>query len=71
MLGSLYGSARPERDFPALLALYRNGRLPLDRLVSARLPLDAVEEGVRRLRAGADVRVVLDLAGDGLDGAEP
>ena len=44
MLGSLYGSSRPERDFPALLDLYRDGRLPLDRLVSHRLPLDAVEE---------------------------
>jgi Zn-dependent alcohol dehydrogenase len=61
VLGSLYGSARPERDFPALLELYRHGRLPLHRLVSARLPLDAVGEGVERLRAGSDVRVVLDL----------
>ena len=26
MLGSVYGSARPERDFPALLDLYRRGR---------------------------------------------
>jgi alcohol dehydrogenase len=65
VLGSLYGSARPERDFPALLELYRHGRLPLDRLVSARLPLDAVGEGIERLRAGTDVRVVLDLDGQG------
>ena len=33
ILGSAYGSGRPQRDFPALLELYRRGALPLDRLV--------------------------------------
>jgi Zn-dependent alcohol dehydrogenase len=63
VLGSVYGSARPERDFPALLQLYRRGRLPLDRLVAARLPLDAVEEAFGLMRAGSGGRVVLDLDG--------
>jgi Zn-dependent alcohol dehydrogenase len=63
VLGSVYGSARPERDFPALLALYRRGRLPLDRLVGERLPLDAVGEAFARLGDGGIGRVVLDLAG--------
>jgi Zn-dependent alcohol dehydrogenase len=63
VLGSLYGSARPERDFPALLALYRRGRLPLDRLVARRLPLEAVEEAFDLLRAGTALRVVLDMNG--------
>ena len=45
VLGSIYGSSRPERDFPHTLDLYRAGRLPLDRLVSHRLPLDEVEQG--------------------------
>ena len=44
ILGSIYGSARPERDFPALLEPVPRGRLPLDRLVTRRVPLDAVEE---------------------------
>jgi Zn-dependent alcohol dehydrogenase len=61
VLGSVYGSSRPARDFPALLELYRRGRLPLDRLVSRRLPLDDVEEAFGVLRAGASLRVVLDL----------
>jgi len=63
VLGSVYGSARPERDFPALLALYRRGRLPLDRLVGDRLPLDAVGDAFARLGDGGVGRVVLDLAG--------
>ena len=61
ILGSIYGSSRPERDFPKTLDLYRRGRLPLDRLVSHRLPLDAVEEAFALMRSGEALRVVLDL----------
>jgi Zn-dependent alcohol dehydrogenase len=63
VLGSIYGSARPERDFPALLRLYQRGRLPLDRLISARLPLDAIEDAFALMRNGSAARVVLDLDG--------
>jgi Zn-dependent alcohol dehydrogenase len=61
IIGSIYGSSRPERDFPALLELYRRGRLPLDRLVSRRMPLDAVEDAFDAMRGGEALRVVLDL----------
>jgi alcohol dehydrogenase len=61
ILGSVYGSARPERDFPALLALYERGRLPLDRLVARRLPLDAAEAALDILKGGAALRVILDM----------
>jgi Zn-dependent alcohol dehydrogenase len=61
ILGSIYGSSKPERDFPATLALYRSGRLPLDRLVSHRLSLDEVERGFELMRSGDALRVVLDL----------
>ena len=60
VLGSIYGSARPARDFAALLSLYRRGRLPLDRLITARLPLEAVAEGFDLLRGGAALKVVLE-----------
>ena len=53
----------PERDFPALLDLYLRGRLPLDRLISARLPLEAVEQAFDGLRAATALRTVLDLNG--------
>lgn len=65
VLGSLYGSSRPERDFPLTLELYRRGRLPLDRLVTHRLPLDEVGRAFELMRTGEAVRVVLDLAADG------
>ena len=63
ILGSIYGSSRPERDLPALLELYRRGRLPLDRLVSKRMPLDAVQDAFAAMRGGEVLRVVLDLEG--------
>jgi Zn-dependent alcohol dehydrogenase len=61
VLGSIYGSSKPERDFPEILALYRSGRLPLERLVSHRLPLDEVEHGFELMQSGEALRVVLDL----------
>jgi alcohol dehydrogenase len=64
VLGSIYGSSKPERDFPQVLALYRAGRLPLDRLVSHRLPLDEVERGFELMHSGDAVRVVLELGSD-------
>jgi alcohol dehydrogenase len=63
VLGSMYGSARPERDFPALLDLYLRRRLPLDRLISARMPLEAVEQAFDSLRAATALRTVLELGG--------
>jgi Zn-dependent alcohol dehydrogenase len=62
VLGSLYGSSWPERDFPLTLDLYRRGRLPLDRLISHRLPLEEVGRGFELMRSGEALRVVLDLA---------
>ena len=51
--GSLYGSARPDRDFPVILDIYRRGRLPLDRLITHRLPLERIGEAFELLRTGA------------------
>jgi alcohol dehydrogenase len=62
VLGSLYGSSRPERDFLTIIELYRRGLLPLDRLISHRLGLDEIEQAFELLRSGSALRVVLDLA---------
>jgi Zn-dependent alcohol dehydrogenase len=62
VLGSLYGSSRPERDFVTILELYRKGLLPLDRLISHRLPLGEIGRAIDLLRSGDALRVVLELA---------
>lgn len=63
VLGSIYGSARPDRDFPLILDAYRRGRLPLERLISHRLTLDEVGSGVDAVRSGDATRVVIELGG--------
>ena len=53
------GSASPQRDIPRYLALWKNGRMPVDRLQSATLPLTRINEAFEALAAGAAVRQVL------------
>jgi Zn-dependent alcohol dehydrogenase len=61
VLGSAYGSTRPDRDFPATIELYRDGRLPLDRLITHHLPLASAQRGLDLVRDGEAVRAVLEM----------
>jgi alcohol dehydrogenase len=54
--GSYMGSVVPRRDIPRLIGLYRDGRLPVDRLLTHRLGLDEVNTGFDRLARGEAVR---------------
>lgn len=57
--GSYLGSCVPARDIPLLLDLYRNGKLPLDKLVSAELPLADINQAFDNLAEGSVVRQIL------------
>ncbi len=59
ILGSKMGSARPVIDVPRIVALYREGRLKLDELITARYPLDEINEAVASSRSGAALRNVI------------
>ncbi len=54
LIGSYMGGAVPQRDIPALIELWRAGRLPVERLHTGTLPLDEVNEAFDAL-AGAQV----------------
>ncbi|MGK8500586.1 S-(hydroxymethyl)mycothiol dehydrogenase [Nocardia asiatica] len=56
---SWYGDCLPERDFPVLIDLYRQGRLPLDRFVTERIGLDRVEQAFAAMHAGDVLRSVV------------
>ncbi|MCA1690752.1 MAG: zinc-binding dehydrogenase, partial [Actinobacteria bacterium] len=60
---SWYGDCLPSRDFPMLIELYLQGRLPLDRFVSEVIPLDGVEEAFLRMERGEVLRSVVELQG--------
>ncbi|MCK9930498.1 alcohol dehydrogenase catalytic domain-containing protein [Frankia sp. Mgl5] len=49
LTGSTNGSIRPHVDIPRILDLYRAGRLPLDRLVTRRYPLEGVGQAMAEL----------------------
>ena len=57
--GSYIGTAVPVRDIPRYIALYKAGRLPVDRLMSGLLSLDEINLGFDRLHAGTVVRQVI------------
>ncbi len=57
--GTLYGSSRPALDMPMILRLHAAGRLPLDRLVSRRYPLEDVNVAFADMRKGEVARGVL------------
>ncbi|MFB6958070.1 S-(hydroxymethyl)mycothiol dehydrogenase [Streptomyces sp. NPDC056309] len=56
---SWYGDCLPERDFPMLVDLYQQGRLPLDKFVTERIGLDAVEEAFHTMHTGSVLRSVV------------
>jgi alcohol dehydrogenase len=57
--GSYMGSAVPLRDLPRFVALYRAGKLPVDKLLTHRLRLEDINEGFDRLAEGSAVRQVV------------
>ncbi|MDX1710305.1 MAG: Zn-dependent alcohol dehydrogenase [Rhodovibrionaceae bacterium] len=59
ILGSKMGSTRLDVDIPALVELYRSGRLKLDELVSGRFALDEINEAIAAIRAGRSLRNVI------------
>jgi S-(hydroxymethyl)mycothiol dehydrogenase len=58
---SWYGDCLPERDFPTLISLYLQGRLPLEKFVSERIGLDQIEDAFHKMHAGEVLRSVVVL----------
>jgi S-(hydroxymethyl)mycothiol dehydrogenase len=56
---SWYGDCLPSRDFPMLIDLYLQGRLPLADFVSERIELDDVEAAFEKMRRGEVLRSVV------------
>lgn len=59
VVGSYLGSSVPERDVPVYADLWREGRLPVERLVSDTLPLTGVNEAMDALASGAALRQLI------------
>ncbi|GAA0535317.1 oxidoreductase [Saccharopolyspora subtropica] len=58
---SWYGDCLPSRDFPALIDLHLQGRLPLEKFVTEEISLDSVEAAFEKMHRGDVLRSVVVL----------
>jgi S-(hydroxymethyl)mycothiol dehydrogenase len=56
---SWYGDCLPDRDFPMLIDLYLQGRLPLDAFVSEEIGIDEIEAAFDKMHRGDVLRSVV------------
>lgn len=59
IVGCAMGSTRLQVDVPRLVALYRDGRLKLDELITARYPLERINEAIAAVERGDVLRNVI------------
>ncbi len=62
ILSTVLGGANSLRDIPRYIALWQNGRLDLDALITARRPFGEINEALDDLRASRGVRTVLQIS---------
>ncbi|HEU0043439.1 zinc-binding dehydrogenase [Sphingomonas sp.] len=59
LMGSYMGSSIPSRDIPRYIALWRAGRLPVERLLTSVSPLNEINALFDTLASGAAIRQVV------------
>jgi S-(hydroxymethyl)glutathione dehydrogenase/alcohol dehydrogenase len=64
VIGCLMGATRLRVDVPRLVALYQQGRLKLDELITARYPLEQINEAIAAMERGEALRNVVVFAPD-------
>jgi Zn-dependent alcohol dehydrogenase len=57
--GVLYGEMNPREAMPKLLSMYEAGLIKLDELVTQKYKLDDINEAMKDLRAGKNIRGVI------------
>jgi S-(hydroxymethyl)glutathione dehydrogenase / alcohol dehydrogenase len=61
LLGSYYGGANVRTEFHRIIRLWRAGRIDLEGMVSRRLGLEEINDGLTALQKGEVLRQVVDL----------
>ncbi|TFU03570.1 alcohol dehydrogenase [Polymorphobacter arshaanensis] len=59
LMGSYMGSSIPSRDIPRYIALWRAGRLPVERLLTSTSPLSDINHLLDELASGRAIRQVM------------
>ncbi|MBE7190750.1 zinc-binding dehydrogenase, partial [Jatrophihabitans endophyticus] len=58
---SWYGDCLPSRDFPMLIDLFQQGRLPLDKFVSETIGIGDIESAFDKMHSGDVLRSVVEF----------
>lgn len=61
IIGSYLGSAVPARDIPIFADLWREGRLPVEELISSTIRLDEINHGMDQLADGTALRQIIEF----------
>lgn len=61
IVGSYLGSSVPARDIPIFERMWREGRLPVEKLASATLPLTSINRALDALGTGAAIRQMISF----------
>jgi alcohol dehydrogenase len=64
IIGSYLGSAVPSRDIPVFADLWRQGRLPVEELISSTISLDDINVGMDQLADGSALRQIIEFEKD-------
>ena len=59
LMGSYLGSAVPSSDIPTYVEMWREGRLPVEQLISAKIRLDDINAAMDALEQGRELRQVI------------
>ena len=59
--GCFLGSSNPAREYPRLLDLWRAGRLDLEGMITARRPLEQINEAFTDMKNGIGLRTVMTM----------
>jgi S-(hydroxymethyl)glutathione dehydrogenase/alcohol dehydrogenase len=61
ILPSMYGGGDVRMEYQRLIKLWRSGQLDLETMVTARLPLEQLDDALDLLRTGTAIRTVIEL----------
>lgn len=56
LVGCIFGNANPQVDIPALLSLYKAGKLKLDEMITTEYDLEDINQGYQDMRDGKNFR---------------
>ena len=61
IIGSWGGGSNPDTDIPMFAELYKNGKLPLEKLISKKYTLSQINDAIEDLRKGKVIRPIIEI----------